>query len=173
MAKIAAGARAALREQLAEAHRAEEKNPAVRDLTLDEVQAAYDRGFEGEAIYHAAVTMKQQAVAFDSLPAKSSSSRVVTASRGTSRERRNPSSRAGRKSGSRSDPDREPPPPPLTRLQRVRLAISDARRARLGPDDWRECPGCLREFEPTEFRSRRICRSCESKARLARFEVAA
>jgi hypothetical protein len=67
------------------------------------------------------------------------------------------------------DSDREPP---LTWLQLARLAVSRERRARLGPE-WRECSGCLREQEPEEFRpGRRLCRSCESEARLARFEAA-
>jgi hypothetical protein len=87
-------------------------------------------------------------------------------SRATKRRRRHS---AGSKGSSRGDPDSEPP---LTRLQRARLAISDARRAALEQRllaGIRECVGCRLDHPADEFRSgRRVCRRCETMARLER-----
>lgn len=96
------------------------------------------------------------------------STRTPTASaRGTSRERRTRSS--GRpKTAARGDPDREPPLTPLTRPERqgLRRLIDRAVRERLA--SVRECRGCGLDLPLHEFRGRRICRSCESSARMAR-----
>jgi hypothetical protein len=136
---------------------------AESEVTLGELVTAARHGHRGMEVLRVAASWHRLQ---PNQKASGAALVQVSRQRGTSRAPKGRRARANH-AASRGDPDREPP---LTRLQRGRLAISEARRAVLtAAGDRRGCSSCERYLVRDEFRAgRRVCRSCESLARAGR-----